>query len=162
MYLRFLIPILIFIPLTVLQLTVVPLISVDFIAPDLILILVVFFTLRNGQIYGSLLGFVLGLFFDLASGGLVGASMFSKTLAGFIAGYFYSEKRVETNVDSTMFIIIIFVCAFVDSMFYSLLASNESNLTVLSLFFEHGILPAFYTAVVAMPIIVLKPGRKII
>ncbi|KAB2837759.1 MAG: rod shape-determining protein MreD, partial [Melioribacteraceae bacterium] len=68
MYLKFLIPILIFIPLAALQLTVVPLISVDFVVPDLIVILIVFFTLRNGQIYGSLLGFILGLLFDLASG----------------------------------------------------------------------------------------------
>ena len=162
MYLRFLIPILIFIPLAVLQLTVVPLISVDFIVPDLIVILIVFYTLRNGQIYGSLLGFILGLLFDLASGGLIGASMFSKTLAGFTAGYFYNEKRIESNLDSTMFITIIFMCSFVDSLFYSLLATTESGITLFNLFFEHGILPAFYTALAALPVIIFKPSSKLI
>lgn len=162
MYLRFLIPIIIFIPLAVMQLTVIPLISVDYIAPDLILILVVFLTLKNGQIYGSILGFILGLLFDLVSGGLIGAAMFSKTLAGFIAGYFFSEKRIETNLDSTMFIVIIFVCAFVDSLFYSLLTSIESNITILNLFFEYGILPAFYTAAVSLPVIIFKPSSKLI
>ncbi|MBU2492564.1 MAG: rod shape-determining protein MreD [Bacteroidetes bacterium] len=162
MLLRLLIPILIFIPLAILQLTVVPLISIDFIVPDLILILLVFFTLRNGQIYGSILGFLLGLLFDLVSGGLIGAAMFSKTLAGFLAGYFFSEKRVETNLDSTMFIVIIFICAFVDSLFYSLLASSETDITIINLFFEFGILPAFYTAAVSLPIIVFKPSNRII
>lgn len=162
MYLKYFIPILIFIPLAVLQLTVIPLISIDFIAPDLILILIVFFTLRNGQIYGTILGFILGMLFDLASGGLIGAAMFSKTLAGFIAGYFFSEKRIETNLDSTMFIVIIFICAFVDSLFYSLLSATGASFTILSLFFEHGILPAFYTAVVSLPVIIFKPGSKVI
>ena len=162
MYLKFIVPILIFIPIAALQLTVIPLISVDFIVPDLIVILVVFFTLKNGQIYGSLLGFVLGFLFDLVSGGLIGASMFSKTLAGFTAGYFYNEKRVESNLDSTMFITIIFMCSFVDSLFYSLLASTESGITIFNLLFEHGILPAFYTALAALPIIIFKPSTKLI
>ena len=162
MHIRFIIPVLIFIPVTVLQLTVVPLISIDYIAPDLIIILLVFYTLRNGQIYGSVLGFIFGLLFDLASGGLIGSSMFSKTLAGFIAGYFYNEKNPEVNYNAIVFVSIVLVCSSVDSLFFSLLAASETNITIFNLFFQHSIFPGVYTSVLALPIIIFKPVSKLL
>ena len=48
---QFLIPALIFIPVAILQMSVVPLISLDYIAPDLIIILLVFFSINNGRTY---------------------------------------------------------------------------------------------------------------
>ena len=81
-------PILIFIPLAIIQTTVIPLISINGYVPDLILILLVLYTLKEGQMYGMILGFVLGFFFDLATGNVIGSTMLSKTVAGFVAGYF--------------------------------------------------------------------------
>lgn len=57
------IAILLLIPLTILQLTVIPLFSYNQIAPDLVLILLVYYTLKMGQLHGTILGFIFGLFF---------------------------------------------------------------------------------------------------
>jgi len=139
---------LIFLILAVLQLTLVPLISVNTIIPDLVLIYVVIFALKHGQLKGTFFGFIIGFFFDIFSGGLLGSAMFAKTLAGFIAGYFYKDEFSEIFSNSILFTSIIFVSALVDSLFYSVLGSREIELNILSLLFINGIFPAVYTALI--------------
>ena len=82
---KFLIPIILFIPVVALQLGVVPYISINNIIPDLLVILLVYFSIKYGQIYGAVLGFFFGFLYDMFSGGVIGSSMFSMTLAGFTA-----------------------------------------------------------------------------
>jgi len=155
------IPIILFFPLAVLQLAVIPLISYENISPDVIVILLIFFTLKYGQIYGTFLGFIYGLFFDLLSGGLIGSAMFAKTLSGFIAGYFYKENKSEFYFSSYIFVAIVFLCATIDSLFYSMFSSEEINLTLTFLLFEVGLLPGVYTAIISLPFVIIKPGSKI-
>jgi rod shape-determining protein MreD len=57
----YIIAIILFFPLLLLQSTLVPLISIVGVIPDLILILLVYFTLRMGQIHGTVLGFTYGI-----------------------------------------------------------------------------------------------------
>ncbi len=163
MYKAFLRAIIIFIPIVIAQLTIIPLISFNNIGPDLVLILVVFYALRYGQLFGTVLGFILGFIFDLFSGGMLGAAMFSKTLSGFIAGYFYKDNKSETYSSSSrfVFIFIVFLCSTIDSFFYSLLASSEIIMTFAFLFFEQGLFPGFYTAVLSLSVIIFKPRNLI-
>jgi rod shape-determining protein MreD len=84
----FVIPILISIPLAVLQLVFVPLITIQNIGPNFIIVLLVYFTLRNGQFYGTLLGFVLGFLLDLISGGISRRFMLSFTIGRFYCRVF--------------------------------------------------------------------------
>lgn len=136
----------IFLIAVLLQLAVIPLISVYNITPDLLLLLVVVYTLKYGQIKGTIFGFIVGFFFDLFSGGLLGSAMFSKTLAGFVAGYFYKEDFDEIFSNLVLFISILFISAFVDSLFYAILGSVEVELNFISLIFTNGIYPAIYTS----------------
>ncbi len=158
----FLLPIVIFIPVAALQLMIVPFISIDYIAPDLILILIVIFTLRNGQLYGTVLGFILGLTFDFISGGLIGSYAFAKTAAGFTAGYFYEESEIENEINPFKFISIVFLCDLVNSFFFGLLSSIEIRFSLTFLLFEISLLPAIYTAVVSFAAAIFRPRRKII
>lgn len=87
--------IVLFFPLLIIQTTIVPFISINGITPDLIIIMLVFYTIRNGQVYGTVLGFIYGFLFDLITGSLLGSTMLSKTIAGFIAGYFSNENKRE-------------------------------------------------------------------
>ncbi|MFC2133313.1 rod shape-determining protein MreD [Bacteroidota bacterium] len=153
-------PVLIFFPLAVIQLTIIPLISIDHVGPDLIVVLLVYYTLMNGQVYGTILGFVLGLLFDLISGGLLGSAMFAKTLAGFSAGYFYNENKIEQNVGTMIFIFIVFVCSAIDSFAYSVLAYSGTGINTVFLIFEMSILPGVYTAILTFPFLIFKT-RKI-
>ena len=152
-------PVLIFFPLAVIQLTIIPLISIGQVGPDLIIVLLVYFTLLNGQVYGTLLGFVLGLLYDLISGGLLGSAMFAKTLAGFSAGYFYNENKIEYNLGTMIFVFIVFVCSVIDSFAYSVLAYSGTGINTVFLIFEMSILPSVYTAILTFPFLIFKTRK---
>lgn len=152
-------PVIIGIIAIVLQLTLIPLISFDFILPDILLIVLVYFTLLKGQLFGTVYGFILGFLFDIFSGGLIGSAMFSKTLAGFTAGYFFSENRKYNNLNSIFFVLIVFVCAVIDSLFFRILVAKDLTFTFTSLFVQKSFLPALYTAVLALLWLIFKPKR---
>ena len=150
----FVFPLLIFIPLLILQLTVIPLISYNNIVPDLIILPVVYFAVKKGQRFGMLLGFVLGLLFDLFSGGLVGPAMFSKTITGFIAGYFYNENKIDLTLGSAFFMVIVLICASIDSLFYSLFSVTENLSTFTTFLIKRSIFPGLYTSAFSLPSII--------
>lgn len=154
-------PLVLFIPIAIIQMTIVPLIAFKFITPNLILILLVFYTLQYGQIYGTVLGFILGVLFDLISGGIIGSSMFSFTLAGFIAGYFYNENKIEVNRSSLNFIFILLITASASTFVHSIITESSIQTNVLYLLFEEGILPGFYTAIFGFLVIIFKKNKRI-
>lgn len=151
--------IVLFVPLAIIQFTIIPFISFNQIAPDLVLILLVFYTLRLGQLQGVILGALYGLLFDLISGGILGSAMFSKTLAGFITGYFYNENKIDYNLTSFMFLVIVLIIGTVDSVAYSFFSTAEINTNLISLFFEQGLLPGLYSAMLALPMIIFTPKK---
>ncbi|MEI7811909.1 MAG: rod shape-determining protein MreD [Ignavibacteria bacterium] len=151
----YIIAVLLFIPLAIVQLTLVPWLSYNQIAPDLILILLVIYTLRMGQLSGTLLGFVFGLLFDLFSGGIIGSAMFTKTLSGFLTGYFYNENKTEQNLHSGSLIFIIIVIGTADSIIYSLFGNSVANTnSLLTLIFMQGLLPGIYSSVLSLLMVV--------
>lgn len=156
---NFIKPVLLFIPLAALQLVVIPLFSIHDISPNLIVILICFFTLKFGQMYGTLLGFILGFLFDLVSAGMLGAFMFSFTITGFVAGYFYNENKIEINTASFAFVFIVSLCAIVNSFLYSAVTSSSNN--IFYLIVEEGILPGLYTAFFSLPIAILNPNKEL-
>ncbi len=87
--------------------------------------------------------------------------MFSKTLAGFTAGYFFNENKIQYNLNSYLFILIVFFCEALDSMFYQLLISNKIEINFAVLFFRQSILPAAFTTVISLIWIIFKPKREV-
>jgi rod shape-determining protein MreD len=154
--------IVLFFPLLIIQTTIIPFISINGITPDLILIMLVFYTIRNGQVYGTVLGFVYGFLFDLITGSLLGSAMLSKTIAGFIAGYFTNENKREIYFKTYIFILIVFLCAVVDLIINSFFSSIDLNTSIGVLLFEQGVMPGIYTAVLSTFIILFYPKRSII
>ncbi|MGE5403095.1 MAG: rod shape-determining protein MreD [Ignavibacteriales bacterium] len=150
----YIIAVLLFIPLAVIQLTIIPLFSYNQIAPDLILILLVYFTLRMGQLHGTILGFAFGLMFDLVSGSILGSAAFAKTLSGFLTGYFYNENKIENNLHSFMFLFIVLVIGTVDSVVYSFFSTTETGTGLMTLVIIQGLFPAIYSSVVSLPMVI--------
>ncbi len=148
--------------LSVIQLSVIPLISIGSIVPDLIIILVVSFSLRYGQFYGTIFGAFSGLLLDIVSGGILGSAMFAKTISGFVAGYFYSDNKIEYNTSTMFFLLIVFISSAINSFFYLLISSSEIELTVSHLILEQGVLPGIYTALFALPVVVFNQRRNIL
>jgi len=150
---------LVFVLLAIIQITLVPFLSYKQIAPDLILILVVFFTLNTGQLKGTIMGFTVGLLFDILSGGIIGSAAFSKTLCGFLTGYFYNENKMDLNLKSFMFLAIVLIIGTVDSIVYSFFSTPDFEYNLIILFFQQGLLPALYSAVVALPVVVFSSKK---
>ena len=137
-------------------------IAIGTIIPDLVMILLVYYALRFGQIYGTVLGSIFGLLFDIISGGILGSAMFAKTISGFIAGYFYNENKIEFNTQTMFFVLIVFISSTLNSFFYLLLTSSEIKLSASYLILQQGILPGIYTAVVSIPVLILNQKQNVL
>jgi rod shape-determining protein MreD len=70
----------------IVQATLLPLIAINGIRPDLLLIIVVSSALLLGREQGVGLGFFAGLLQDLASGNIFGLNVLSKMITGLLAG----------------------------------------------------------------------------
>lgn len=162
MKISYLISILIFIPALIIQTTVVPLISIGQVVPDLILILLVYYSITERQIYGTVLGFVYGFFFDLVTGSLLGSTMIAKTVAGFTAGYFSSENKIDIYLMFFNFGLIVFLSALIDQIIYSFFSAFDISSNIFLIFFQNAFLPAFYTALLSMIIIIFVPKKRIL
>jgi len=155
---KFLIALVIFFPAALLQLYAVPMITIEYIRPDLILIILVSIALKYGQIQGTILGFLYGFIFDFISGGVLGSAMFSKTLVGFIAGYFHDENEVVNFKSPLSLSLIVLLCSFVDSFFFSALGTTEV-VGFLKLLIQQSLLSGIYTALISVPLIIFKPFK---
>lgn len=155
-------PVIAFFPVLLLQMFVGPFISINEIAPDFVLILLVFYTLKHGQLYGTVLGFSFGFLIDLITGSILGSTMFAKTLVGFIAGYFFNENKIELHYKSISFPLIVLLCSLIDSIMTALITSFDLNVNLVSLFFYSGILPSLFTAFFSLLITVFYPKRSYI
>lgn len=160
MRLQFIIAIILFFPVLLIQTTLIPLVSIDGVVPDLIIILLVFYTINNGQLFGTVLGFVYGFLFDLITGSLLGSAMIAKLLAGFIAGYFASETKRDNYLKPFNFALIVLLSAVVDSIIYALFSAIDFNTTLFTLLFNHAFLPALFTATISIFLIFFYPKRK--
>jgi rod shape-determining protein MreD len=68
------------------QFTVVPVVGVGGVVPDVPVVLTVLLALRYGPEAGCLTGFALGLAQDAVAGGPLGLNALTKALIGFVAG----------------------------------------------------------------------------
>ncbi|NLM69793.1 MAG: rod shape-determining protein MreD [Firmicutes bacterium] len=89
---------LIIISALVIQTTIFTSWSLFAVVPDLILVLVVLFSLINGPIFGAKFGFAAGLALDLLVGELIGLNALTKMIIGIVVGLlalrFYKENYV--------------------------------------------------------------------
>ncbi len=72
---------------SVIQLSLIDLLSIRGIVPNLPAILLVFIAFREGRRFGMLSGFVLGLMLDLITGRLPGTGPLVLSITGFLAGF---------------------------------------------------------------------------
>lgn len=161
MRVSFITAIIIFFPVLLLQTTLVPLISFGIVAPNLIIIILSFYTIKNGQIFGSVLGFIFGFLFDMITGSLLGSAIIAYVLAGFTAGYFSSETKRDNYLKPMNFSLIVFLSALVYFIIYSFFSALDFTSSFLTLLFDHALLPALFTAVISLFLILFYPKRKL-
>jgi rod shape-determining protein MreD len=137
-----------------LQFTVVPLISFGAISPNLPLIFVVYHSFRLKKTSALLLGFFVGILIDLINGGVVGASAFAMTVAAYVVT-FIPPGFIDKEQFSIRFLLILFLSAAAYSFLYNVL-DGEVLVNIFYGIFYFGILPAFYTTALSVPLLFLN------
>ena len=93
--------------LSVIHVVFLRFLEVSSVTPDLLLIFTVWVALVEGQFTGMIAGFLCGLLFDAVSTDVIGTNALAKTVAGFIAGFFYREGFVSEIIGSARFLFIV-------------------------------------------------------
>jgi len=135
-----------------LQTTLVRFLAVGGLEPDIVLVWIVFYALRRGQIPGTIAGFASGLLLDLLSGadGMLGLAALSKTVAGFLTGYYFNENKTLQTLGSYRSVLILAGMAFVHNLIYFTIFLQGTDVGVWGTLALYGIPSAAYTAAIGL------------
>lgn len=129
----------------------VPFLTILDITPDILLLWIVIIAVREGQMPAALAGFLIGLAADLLAGDAVlGLSSLAKTLAGFAAGYFYSENKTRQTLGSPRLLVITALAALLHNTVYFTVFLQGTDLGVGGILLRYGLPAALYTVAVAL------------
>jgi rod shape-determining protein MreD len=138
--------------LLTLSTTLLKFLSISEIVPDILLVWIVYIAIREGQIAGMTAGFLLGLSIDLLSGpdGMTGLSALTKTVAGFLAGYFYNENKILQTLGGYQFIVAIGVVSLVHNIIYFLIFLQGTDMSWWRMILVYGVPTTLYTVAVGL------------
>ena len=156
---KFISPLLIAVFLIAIQFFIIPFIALKFIIPNIVLIFAILYSLRYGQISGTFFGFMVGLLFDIFSGGLIGSGMFAFTLISFIAGYFYKEDYLEVIYNAKRFLFMIFALSTLFFILYTVLGMQDLEVKQNYNYIIYSLLCGFYTTIFSLTIFVFPKGK---
>jgi rod shape-determining protein MreD len=141
---------LVVIGLILLQTTFLPFITLGGYLPDIFIIYLVYIALRRGQIEATVSGFIIGLLQDIITTHFFGLAALSKTIAGFVAGYFFNENTAEQTLGSYRFVLLVALCSVVHNFIYFIFFFQGSGNPVLLSAMESIIGITLYTCVVSV------------
>ncbi len=148
-----------------LLLSVVNIVLLDFIAvgsltPDFILILVVWIAVTEGQFIGIFAGFLCGLLFDFITHDVIGTNALAKTMAAFVAGWFYKENKADFTIGSYRFLVIVFIGSLVHNFIYFFFYIKSTEISFFPFFMKYGLATSLYTTVFAIFPMLLKIPKR--
>lgn len=138
------------------QTTIISLISIKGVEPDLLLILLIFISLRETRARAITIGFLIGLLHDLFATSLLGLSALTKSWIGFIAVSF-AKRRTVDNYQPILVIFI--VTSLVQGMLFSLVAAVGADVELFHDFFRYQLPTVLYTTIIGLLVAALLPGR---
>jgi rod shape-determining protein MreD len=143
----------------VIQATLLPLIAVKGVTPDLLLIMVVSWGLLAGKEQGVGLGFFAGLLQDLASGAVFGMNVLSKMATGYFTGTLERKVFKEQFWLPIMSILVATIFNNAVMMLVLFLLGYSQNLNEIV---ANVLYPVVYNVVLALPVhfLVLKVTKK--
>lgn len=138
--------------LIVLDSTLVKFLAIATIVPDILLIWIVYVAICEGQIAATTIGFLIGLAENLMGtmNGVLGLAALAKTFAGFTAGYFFNENKIEATLGGYQFIVIVSVASMVHNIIYFIIFLQGSGMSWMQSLLYYGLPTTVYTAVVAL------------
>lgn len=148
-----------------LLLSVTHVVFLDFIAvggitPDLLLILCVWIALVEGPMPALFAGFLIGLLFDVVSADVIGTNALAKTVAVFVAGWFYREGTLEHKIGRFRFLLVVFLASLFHNMVYFFFYIKLSEISYFSFFFKYGVAISSFTTVFAIFAMLFRLSRR--
>jgi len=117
------------------------------IRPSLLLPFVVFSSLKQGPIFGTIAGFILGFLVDSMGGSALGTSSLALCVSGFIPGHIWSNGPFRVHWPWGIFLLI---CAMLFELIRHLIIARETGLDFTMLFLQSGMPSALYTTVLGV------------
>ena len=113
--------------------------------PDLFIIFVIWLTLKEGTYFGLFAGFFIGLLFDIISVDIIGTNALAKTVAAFIAGFFYKERETSKITKSNKFILITLLVTLIHNLIYFFFYIKTSDQNFMVFYLRYGLSATLYT-----------------
>jgi rod shape-determining protein MreD len=136
--------------LLLLQTTFIPFLSMGGFLPDVLLIWIVYIAVTRGQLEATITGFAVGLLQDAVTIQFFGLSALTKTLAGFVAGYFFNENLTEQTLGSYRFLLITLLSSFVHNVLYYGIFLQGIQDALFTTMIEFSVAVSLYTALVSV------------
>ena len=139
-----------------LQSTVMSFIAIYDIIPDLVMVIVIFISLKTGSLKGEISGFAGGLLIDFLSLAPLGFHCIIYAVVGFITGLTEKNVSTESILTQFLFIMIGLVCKYLISSLIIVVFSVET--TSFFLMGRHFFLELAYTILIT-PLIFAVANR---
>lgn len=128
-----------------LQVLIAPWLAIGDIAPDFVLIMVLFVGILRGRLYGQLYGFSTGLVVDaIGAGSLLGLSVLTKTVAGFAAGF---TKDQKSRLNPFTFYALNLIIVFIHFAIFYLIRYHGSESTIQFILLRYVLPETVYTGI---------------
>jgi len=135
--------------LVIIQTAFMPYVAIGGFLPDLLLIWVVYTSLKRGQVEATVAGFAVGLLQDLVATQLLGLAALSKTVAGFLGGYFYNENKTDQTLGSYQFLLIVGACSLLHNVTFFTIFLQGSDVPLLLTVLQYSVATTAYTGVIS-------------
>ncbi|GAB1429676.1 hypothetical protein MASR2M18_05080 [Ignavibacteria bacterium] len=147
--------------LAILHMSFLDLISVGGVAPDLLLLLTIWIAVSEGRMPGMTVGFLSGILLDVISDDVLGTNALAKTMAGFIAGYFYSEKNSKTLPANYAFLGVTALSSFLHNCVYFFFYVRPTEINYFEFFLKYGLASTLYTTVAGIFPMLFKRQQQV-
>jgi len=145
-----------FIVAIIIQSTIIDLIKIKDIKPDLVLLLLIHYGVKKPQYYTTILGFFSGFIQDLIGGSFLGLFALAKTVSGFFINYFQRIGKFK-EVHSYILVLIL-TCILHDIVFY-FIYTFDTGLDFLDMILRYSIPKSIYTSGVGIIILFAKKSK---
>jgi len=136
--------------LFVVQYFFTPLIGVFEFTPDLLIIWLVFVGIRRGHIEATIAGFCIGLLQDSVTTQFFGLAALSKSMAGFLGGYFYNESNSQQTLGSYRLLVATAIVSIVHNVIYYGIFFQGREESLLVAVFQMTLGITLYTSILAI------------
>jgi rod shape-determining protein MreD len=128
----------------------VPFISIAGYVPDILLIWLATTALRRGQVEATVSGFAVGLLQDIVTTKFFGLAALSKTVAGFVLGYFFNDNTTEQTLGSYRYILLVLLSSVIHNAIYFLILFQGTEGSTIFAMFEMNLGLTLYTVVISV------------